>query len=172
MLMGDRNAHPSRNSTERGAGKDFRQVVSTGGLQIDPRRLLPLSSNNTVRFGGDTEAVPTAKSGRLAVRTQGKVVFIDPSHLSAVEAHGKYAVLRMSSRTYRFRESVSVVAERLRPYGFIRIHRSTIVNASLVEELRASDSGELLVRMQGGAAEYRVSRKYRTSLKSIASCWI
>jgi two-component system LytT family response regulator len=69
------------------------------------------------------------------------------------------------------RESLSVVSEKLEPYGFIRIHRSVLVNASFVEEIRPYSTGEYGLRVKGGK-EYTVTRTYKRNLKSLAAFWL
>jgi DNA-binding LytR/AlgR family response regulator len=174
-LSGDQGVHGGRHDTQHSAVGEAPQLASSKELHTAPHRtLLPESRGGLlVRLSGRAaESVCMAKPGTIAIRTNGKVLFIDAADVVACEAKGKYTVLRMPSRSYRLHESVSIVAERLRPFGFIRVHRSTIVNASFVEELRVSDSGEILLRLKDGPTEYRVSRKYRGALKSIACCWI
>src|ERR1700688_2491115 len=69
------------------------------------------------------------------------------------------------------RESISVLAEMLETHGFIRIHRSVLVNTSFVEEIRPLSTGEYCLRVEGGK-EYTVTRTYKRSLKSLAQFWI
>ena len=69
------------------------------------------------------------------------------------------------------RESISVMAEKLEPYGFIRIHRSTLVNTSFVEEIQPRSTGEYRLRVKGGK-EFTVTRTYKKNLKSLAEFWI
>jgi two-component system LytT family response regulator len=69
------------------------------------------------------------------------------------------------------RGSISTLAEKLEPYGFIRIHRSVLVNTSFVQELQPWATGEYILRMRGGK-EYTVSRSYKRNLKSIAQFWV
>jgi DNA-binding LytR/AlgR family response regulator len=108
---------------------------------------------------------------RIAARTNGRVIFLEMSEVGVVEAQGNYVLLRTCSQCYLLRESVSVVERELKPYGFVRIHRSTIVNAALVDQFWTSSSGEMLLRIQGGK-EYSVSRRYRSGLRALAACWI
>jgi DNA-binding LytR/AlgR family response regulator len=63
------------------------------------------------------------------------------------------------------------VAEKLEPHGFIRIHRSVLVNTSFVEEIRPGSTGEYGLRVKGGK-EYTVTRTYKKNLKSLAEYWI
>jgi DNA-binding LytR/AlgR family response regulator len=109
---------------------------------------------------------------RIALKTEGKTVLVDLAIVSVIEARGNQVLLQTPSRSYLLRESVSAVANKLERYGFVRIHRSTIVNASRVEEIRSSSSGEMLLRVKGAEKDYCVSRKYRNALKLLATCWI
>ena len=112
------------------------------------------------------------RAARIAVRTEGKILFVNPADVRVIEARGNYVQLETGSRSHSLRESISTVADKLEPYGFVRIHRSTIVNASLVEEIRTSASGEIRVCLKGSNREYSVSRRYKGALRSIAPCWI
>lgn len=121
---------------------------------------------------GSSDSGRIIKPLKIAIRTEGKIVFVDPADVIVIEAQGNYVLLQTRSRSHLFRESVSTVAEKLERYGFIRIHRSTIVNQAFVEEIQISRSGEMVLRVKGGTRDYNVSRKYRDALKSIAPCWI
>jgi len=89
----------------------------------------------------------------------------------SVKAKGKYVWLQRSGSSYLLRESISVVAEKLETHGFIRIHRSVLVNASFVEEISPLSTGEYCLRVKGGK-EFTVTRTYKTNLKSLAEFWI
>jgi DNA-binding LytR/AlgR family response regulator len=119
-----------------------------------------------------TESVGVANPSKIAIRSRGKIIFMAPSDVITVESRGNYVLLRTSDRSHLVRESVSVVNERLEPYGFVRIHRSTIVNEALVEEIRISTSGEMFLRVKGIAREYNISHKYKSAVRLFASCWI
>lgn len=108
---------------------------------------------------------------KIAIKTKGKILLIHPGEILAVEAEGNYVLLRRPTDSYLLRESISTMAEKLQPYGFIRIHRSVLVNASSVEELQPGTNGEYILRLSGGK-EYMVSRTYKNNLKSLAHSWI
>ena len=63
------------------------------------------------------------------------------------------------------------MAEKLKPYGFIRVHRSVIVNISAVEEIQPLPTGEYGLRIQGGK-EYLVTRTYKDNLRDLAQLWV
>jgi two-component system LytT family response regulator len=108
---------------------------------------------------------------RIAFKVKGRILFINPGEVVAVQSEGNYVWLRLESISHLLRESLSVVAQKLEPHGFIRIHRSVLVNASFVEEIRPYPTGEYGLRVKGGK-EYTVTRTYKRNLKSLAAFWL
>ena len=111
------------------------------------------------------------ESLRLAIKVSGKILFIHLGDVVSVQAKGNCVSLQQSASSYLLRESISAVAERLETHGFIRIHRSVLVNTSFVEEIRPLSSGNYSLRVQGGK-EYTVTRTYKNNLKSLAEFWM
>src|ERR1700692_3632682 len=111
------------------------------------------------------------KSSRIAIKTKGSFLFVDPADVAVAEAQGNYVLLERLSGSYLLRESISTVARKLEPYGFIRIHRSVLVNTSFFEEIHPWTTGEYVVRIKGGK-ELTVSRTYKKNLKSLARFWV
>jgi two-component system LytT family response regulator len=93
------------------------------------------------------------------------------AEIVAVQAEGNYVSLQHRSKPYLLHESLSSMAEKLKPYGFIRIHRSIVVNTSAVVEIQPLPTGEYRLRERGGK-EYLVTRRYKDSLRSLAQLWI
>ena len=117
------------------------------------------------------ETLLARQSSKVAIKAKGRILFIDPTEVAVIRAEGNYVLLEKRSGSYLLRESLSVVAEKLKPHGFIRIHRSVLVNTSLVEEVRPWPTGEYVLRIRGGQ-ELTVSRMYKNNLRSIAQLWI
>jgi len=111
------------------------------------------------------------QSLRLAIKVRGKILFINLGDVVSVQAKGKCVCLQGKTSSYLLRESISAVAEKLETYGFVRIHRSALVNTSFVEEIRPLSTGEYCLRVEGGK-EYTVTRTYKKNLKSLAEFWI
>jgi DNA-binding LytR/AlgR family response regulator len=112
-----------------------------------------------------------AKRAKMGIKAKGRIFFLDPDEIVAVEAKGNYVLLRRLSGSDLLRESMAMVAEKLRAFGFVRVHRSVIVNASFVEEIRSASSGDNIVRVKGGL-EYTVTRTYKKNLHAITPVWI
>ena len=111
------------------------------------------------------------RRARMAVKAKGKIVFIDLDDVVAVQADRNYARLQCAARSYLMRESISTLAGKLEPYGFIRIHRSVVVNGAFVEEIRPCLTGDYDLRVKGGK-EFTVTRTYKKNLRSLADLWI
>ena len=102
----------------------------------------------------------------IAIKAKGRILFISPGDVVAVKAEGNYVSLQRESDSYLLRESISMVAEKLKPYGFIRIHRSALVNTSFVVEIKPYSSGKYGLRVKGGK-EYAVTNGYKKNLKPL-----
>jgi two-component system, LytTR family, response regulator len=111
------------------------------------------------------------KTSRIAIKTKKSILFIDPAEVAVVEAQGNYVLLQRLSGSYLLRESISAIAQKLQSYGFIRIHRSVLVNTSFVEEIHPWTTGEYVLRIKGGK-ELSVSRTYKKNLNSLAHFWV
>ena len=108
---------------------------------------------------------------RVAIKTTGRILLINLGDVVSVQAKGKCIYLQWKASSYLLRESISDVAEKLETHGFIRIHRSVLVNTSFVEEIRPLSTGEYCLRVDGGK-EYTVTRTYKKNLKCLADFWI
>lgn len=114
---------------------------------------------------------PGSTSARIAIKAGGKILLVEAEDVIAVEARGNYILLLRTAGSHRLRESISTIEEKLNPYGFLRIHRSVLVNAALVEEIQPWPTGEYVLRIKGGR-EYTVTRTYKKNLQLLAQSWI
>jgi DNA-binding LytR/AlgR family response regulator len=108
---------------------------------------------------------------RIAFKAKGSILLLDLADILAVQAEGNYVSLLPRTSSYLVHESLSSMAEKLKPYGFIRIHRSVLVNISAVEEIQPLPTGEYRLRVKGGK-EYLVTRTYKHNLRDLAQLWV
>lgn len=111
------------------------------------------------------------KPNRIAIKSNGRILFINPQEIGIVQAQGNYVLLRKAAGSHLLRESISTIEKKLEQYGFVRIHRSVLVNRAFVEEIEPRNTGEYVLRIRGGK-ELTVTRTYKKNLRSIASLWI
>lgn len=117
------------------------------------------------------ESKPVGEFARIAIKAKGRVLFVDPIDVVVAMAQGNYVALVHKSGSYLVRETMAAVEQKLTPLGFVRIHRSILVNTSLVKDLRRDNTGTYVLRTTDGH-EHPVGRAYKGNLKAIARSWL
>jgi two-component system LytT family response regulator len=87
---------------------------------------------------------------RLVIRTRGKVSFLRPSEIDWIEADGKHVHLHAGRDTHVVRHTLTGLEQRLASHGFVRVHRSAIVNVDRIKELEPWFHGEYVVILKDG----------------------
>lgn len=103
---------------------------------------------------------PTEYSGRLVLKTDGRLIFLDAEKVDWIEAEGVYVRIHIATKSHLLRESLSNVEARLDPRVFMRIHRSTIVNVHRIKEIIPHFNGGAIVALHDGT-QLKLSRSYR-----------
>jgi DNA-binding LytR/AlgR family response regulator len=98
----------------------------------------------------------------IPVELAGTTRMLPRSMVRWVEAQGDYARLHTSDGSHLVRVPLATLAERWADAGFVRIHRSYLVQLRLIAELRMANSGYVVV-VDG--AELPVSRRHTRELK-------
>jgi two-component system LytT family response regulator len=145
---------------------EFCEAADTSLLPV-----IRVEAANLMRVLRHLEVVAKRQAPRIAFKAKGSILFLDLADILVVQAEGNYVSLRSRTNPYLVHESLSSMAEKLKPYGFIRIHRSVIVNISAVEKIQPLPTGEYRLRVKGGK-EYLVTRKYKHSLRDLAQLWV
>ena len=102
----------------------------------------------------------------MAVKTPGKVTFLELDQIQTIEAAGKYAVVHVGCSPHGppvnhvLRETMSWLESHLPPQRFLRISRSVIVNMDQIQELQPTFKGENLVVLKNGKS-YPTTRPIR-----------
>ena len=97
---------------------------------------------------------------RLAVPTRDRVMIIRVADIDWIQASDNYVDIHVGRKSWLLRETISTLDRRLTPSGFVRIHRSTIVNSQRVTELQSLANGEFSVVLTDGTV-LRMSKSYR-----------
>jgi two-component system LytT family response regulator len=103
---------------------------------------------------------------RLPIKINGRIMVIRVADIDWIEADGDYVSVHVGGKTWLMRETIAAVELRLALSGFVRIHRSTLVNAERVKELQPQDKGEYTVVLNDGT-ELKLTRHYRTSVERL-----
>lgn len=105
---------------------------------------------------------------RVMVKTAGRIYFIDTADIDWIGAEGNYLALHVAAETHLLRETMADFVLKLDPAAFVRIHRSTIVNAARVKELRPLFSGDYRAVLRDGT-QLNLSRAYREQALKLLS---
>jgi two-component system LytT family response regulator len=103
---------------------------------------------------------------RLPIKANGRIMVIRLADIDWFEAEGDYVSVHVGGKSWLMRETIAAVELRLALSGFVRIHRSALVNAERVKELRARDKGEYTVVLNDGT-ELKLTRNYRASVERL-----
>lgn len=103
---------------------------------------------------------------RIFVRVGNKIVAVNLREVSCIEAEGDYARLHTAKGSFLCSVGLGVLAERLDPASFLRVHRSTIVSKSAVERLEGDGEGGFIATLKDGR-QVRVSRSYARRVKEL-----
>ncbi len=117
-----------------------------------------------VRAKLPTPAPPSAGPARLAVRDEGRLVFVAVSDLDAVVARGNYVELRARGRVYSLRTTLSAILAQLDHSAFVRVHRSVVLRVERVAAIEPLFRGEYLVTLTDGST-FTSARGHRAELR-------
>jgi DNA-binding LytR/AlgR family response regulator len=155
-----------RDYTLESTAEEFRE---TGDTSLPP--VIRVDAARLIRILRQLEVMAKRQAPRIAFKAKGRILFLDLADILVVQAEGNYVSLRHGPNAYLVHESLSSLAEKLVPYGFIRIHRSVVVNISAVEEIQPLPTGEYRLRVKGGK-EYLVTRTFKHNLRDLAQLWL
>jgi hypothetical protein len=102
----------------------------------------------------------------IELRIDGKRVFLEPADIVYAEAAGNYVEIHSQSRTFLVRGTLATYEDRLKPFGFTRIHRSSLVNKAYIHSIDTAQSGDMRITLKDGRV-LAASRRYREGLSAI-----
>ncbi len=127
--------------------------------RLTPRESEPAQVGEDGQVGEDEDTVP--------VELGGVTRFVAVADVRFVEAHGDYARLHTADGSHLVRIAMGTLEQRWAHRGFVRVHRSFLVAAPHITELRVEPGGGQAVRLGSGpgAVTIPVSRRHARSLK-------
>lgn len=118
----------------------------------------------------DRTAAPPSTSGsapvfatRLMARTRDRIHFVRTEDIDWIEGKGNYVRVHAGEDSHLLRTSLTALLEELDPGGFVRIHRSIIVNLDRIREVQPWVGGDYIAILHDGS-QLKVSRTYRDQL--------
>jgi two-component system LytT family response regulator len=146
-------------------GERFRRALDRARERLE-RTGDDVAERIAAALGDLGRTVPRRYPKRLAIRSDGRVTLVDVREVDRVEAAGNYVEVYAGGKARLMRETLTNLEARLDPETFVRVSRSTIVNADRVRELRPMFNGDFVVVLRDGT-EVSASRRYRQSLDAL-----
>ncbi len=107
---------------------------------------------------------PRPVTDRFLVKKLGREFLVKVDDIEWIEAAGNYVNLNVGTHAYPLRETMTNISGRLADAGFLRVHRSAIVNLDQVAQIVPFDTGDGEAHLRNGA-RVPVSRRYRKALR-------
>lgn len=108
---------------------------------------------------------PTLADDRIEIRDGGSAIFLAPTDILWVEAAGNYVEFNTATRAHLVRGTLATWETKLTQRGFVRVHRSRLVNRTHVSAIKPTPSGDIEITLDTGRT-LAGSRRYRAALES------
>ena len=141
----------------------FRESLDRARRQLAQAR--PAVSNDRLLTLFENLSGARNAPDRIAVRNNGRVIFLKLGEIDWIEAADNYVCLHTGRETHILRETMSELEARLDPSRFIRVHRSAIVNLDCIKELQPWFRGDYKVMLHDGT-ELTLTKNHREKLES------
>jgi hypothetical protein len=99
----------------------------------------------------DSDVKVSAGPATMTIRDGTRTILVSTADIMAVSAAGNYVEVRLTDgRAPLMRSTLAALERRLGPHGFVRTHRSWLVNESSISEIVATGGGDYQLRLSGG----------------------
>jgi two-component system, LytTR family, response regulator len=126
------------------------------------RARLLLEATGRLSRAADANA---ARKLRVPVVCSSGIRFVDSSDIELLESAANYVALFTSSMEHLVRGTLAGFEKKLQPFGFVRIHRSRLINIYRVARLRTLSHGEYEVHLDSGRI-VRSARSFKKVLET------
>lgn len=103
---------------------------------------------------------------RFSLKDGDKLRVFSVNQIKWIEADEYYVKLHIGAESYMVRETLGALERQLPERGFVRIHRSTIVNVEEIDSLEPLFQGDATVVLKDGT-RLRMSRRRRKALSEL-----
>lgn len=100
---------------------------------------------------------------QLKVHDQGRVTFVDIGDISRIEAAGNYVEIYAGERRWLMRGTLKDFEKRLSGQGFVRVHRSRLVNRKHIFGLSPLPTGDVSLTLRDGTV-LMASRRFKAQI--------
>jgi len=146
----------------------FEKALRRAKDAIRSRRLMSVVQDLATDRPTATPTAPPPEAGRITVHEGRRVSWVAVRDIEWIEAADYYAQVHAHGKTHLVREPLQKLEERLGA-GFLRVHRSALVNLAKVQRLERAEDSELTIVLQSGARVAVSRAKRRIVTKRLVS---
>ncbi|PTF26615.1 ABC transporter ATP-binding protein [Staphylococcus cohnii] len=127
-------------------------LISENCYRLNKNTFKPIeiSGSQSENSETHTESIPhlnRQQIRRLTVKTNEKVMFLDPIDIDYVEGQDGKVVIHVGNETYQQDTTLQNMETLIVPYGFYRCHRSYIINLQKVSEIISWSKNSYSIRL-------------------------
>jgi two-component system LytT family response regulator len=135
----------------------FAASVQRARLRIAEHRMAELAAQIAGAAGTLNGARPASRNAarypdHLTIRVRRRLVALDVNDIAWIQGASQYSRVHTQNGEYLLSRTLASLECELDPKRFFRIHRSAIVNATHVAEVRSYGDGRYNVHLNGGLA--------------------
>jgi len=103
---------------------------------------------------------------RIPIKSNGRIFFVPVIQIDWIDAESNYSRLYVGQNSYVIRETITNLEMKLDSHQFVRIHRSTIVNADRIREMQLWKNGDYKVVLEDTTV-LNVTPRYKKRLQDV-----
>jgi len=120
----------------------------------------------TIRDDANSGGLIGAYPDQILIRVRRRRVWLEVADIAWIEGASQYCRVHAKSGEFLLSRSLNSMESHLDPARFFRVHRSAIVNATHVREVRSTGDGQYCLYLDGGLP-IPVGRSRREALKRL-----
>jgi hypothetical protein len=109
---------------------------------------------------------PDAQRPEIWLRDGAKSIRVDPAQIISVASAGNYVEFALVDARHLIRGTLAGEECRLKQFGFVRIHRTRLINTMRVVAIETRSNGDFVAKMDTGEM-IAGSRRYRDAVAAI-----
>jgi two-component system LytT family response regulator len=109
----------------------------------------------------------SGKSRTLSVKADGKTLLLKKDKIPLIQASGDYVLIHYLDSKYMVHEKLKKMEKDLENDGFVRIHRSSLINRQSIQSIRNLSFGEYEITLERCRERVRSSRSYHETVRKL-----
>lgn len=111
------------------------------------------------------DTMVSAAPRRIVAERDGRHFFLAQADIESIEANRNYVNIHANGEVFTLRWTMQQAEASLDPGGFLRVHRSVILNLHRIREMQRGLHGQYLITLASGRS-YSSGRGYRRGIQA------